>query len=517
MARSNSLDLDLSMRQVQKLSLSLDVLDPGDRDKLLLAEQFWREKEHYTSKVPLIILQDVLLSHFQNAGKATKALVPLEFCSKTMSEDFVFLTPEELAELDPNEKYGLKLGDYIFICNATPDEYIPLVVLNLAVLRYLNDDNFLTSMLQNAAIDIDESRHWTANIIDILVAKTYFQSSQDALDDYMIWRKKAELTEFFYSDLVNDILRRRAERRNYRRTTSPLLRGRYCRFSWMAAKDLDFYLGEEYADKVYRDFGVSRCDLLFKRMMKGKDFNPEKMMRLLNFLQQEMKQYKVNGRLVRYIDVTNELDSQAFLLSDYEAGEAGILTRDKDNCLRYYAKTFIKTTIEAMINKLSYFYRTALLNQREKGSDVSLEILSFLKDTKGVFEIDDQTLGIKRIKIDVITPENAEETFASIKRCQDRVSNRISELGNVLNSFAQIQSKLDQYAQSGISTMPASFEHDRNKVLEEIQRLEILKKQFFDLHLLLHELVAARRQAQALLEAAVFDEKDQRLLANPTN
>ncbi len=366
------MELTLAPRIEQRQELTLDLLTPNDREKLLLAQRLWEIKPHVSVSLPIAILEGVVTEGIQ--GK----LPPEPGLNRAgaLVEEFAFIAPKEMASLDEEEKIGLKLGDCVFVTRGTPEDYVPLVVLNLAMHRHLREENPISRLLEKSGIDFAHARHWTANIFDVLLAERFFEEQEGEFDRYLEWRKSVERTKCFQNELVDEILRGRVSRSDYRKKTHPLDRGRYARHSWKMSSCLDHAMGVSQADRCYRDFGVSRCDLLFNRMASQPKFDPDKMMQLLQCVRDQSFTIQERGRLSRRVVLDSDLEVQAYLLTEDVSHGASILEYRGRGL--YVLKLHAHKTVNALIDKLAYFFRHAIGSLQGERSEIRGQLLSML-------------------------------------------------------------------------------------------------------------------------------------------
>ncbi|MBU0573131.1 MAG: hypothetical protein KKH83_01490 [Candidatus Margulisbacteria bacterium] len=414
----------------------------------------------------------------------------------------MFVSKQEMASLDEGERIGLYLGDCVFIEGGTPADYVPLVVLNLALHRHLKEENPLSELFSRAGIDHDTSHHWTANLLDVFLAEEYFADIPERYAEYLSWRKSVERTDFFFNGTVDTILSGRNIRTRYRRITHPLDRGLYCNHSWRMSGSLDRVFGKYTADKTYRDFRVSRCDLLLRRLCKMDEFNVELTLRLLRHILEKSTTSVKNGRQTRSVVVPEEYISQADLLTKENMGEAWILAKT-GSIGSYILVRQAAMSIDALINKLAFFAREVLISSAEREGDISPEILLAIKNARMVLSMPE--ISIQNMEIDLSSVRRSEESLQRIKAMQEILGDRINTACGVLEKFRAVEEKLNKMGEAGFSIIPGGITQDIEKIKAEIERLVTMIAKYSEAMETLSELAATREEMRGLLGVVVLD------------
>lgn len=204
-----------------RMGLTLQVapiLDQRQEDIVTGAMRYWTEKPHQQVSIPMSVLALALEG---NTAAPPNKKTPMSKNRGTFDVDFVLLTPEEMASLDPREKAGLSFGDCIFISESVSRDFVPLVAANLKMLGMLNDNNRVSRLIRASGVNIATERHWTANVLDISLAEKLFSEDPALFDAYMTWREEIERTDFFHDSTIDEILAQRLARLKRKRKKLP--------------------------------------------------------------------------------------------------------------------------------------------------------------------------------------------------------------------------------------------------------------------------------------------------------
>lgn len=360
------------MRQVPVQKMELE---PPDREKIAKAMSLWESRPHHEMNFPLAVMIDAI-SKRKNQEIPKDALAP----DKMFNAEFVVVSREELNGLDEQENYGVLLGGMIFISDQVPEEYYPMVIANLGFLKHMDENVAMRRMAEKFDTDIDTTRHWSANMLDILLAEQYFADEPEKNKEYLSWRKKIERTDFFRNELVDGFLRKSKSYKQYKRTTHPMERAFYARRSWELGGLLNL-MGQRAIDENARMIGVSIPDVIIRRLcdVYAADFDPEYMSRLIDFvaenkekIRHEVRQrWKINLNGLK-VPEKKKLMSQAELLTADAIGDASILERCEGENSAYLLRPFSLKSFEVLKDRMIYFLRQGLLD-----SGLSRKLLAF--------------------------------------------------------------------------------------------------------------------------------------------
>jgi len=482
--------LELVMQQRQVMRPQLSLLSPVERAAIQLAQRLWESKPHFAVSLPIAVLQGVLLESLGGQPKPTSGLGS----SEVLEEEFIFVNAEEMAVLgDVPSEVGISLAGCIFVLHDVPDDFLPLIVFNLAINKHLSDDNPVSALFEKSGINHDFSKHWTANIIDILLAEKYFADHPEKFQQYLAWRKPLERTDFFHNELVDKLLGERISRSNYRRTTHPLKRGYYCRHSWNLSKSLDGMLGRSYTDKFFRDHLITKPDIILKRASGEDNFNPELMVRLLEHIEANAQKVKRGKQVV----VPAALEPQAYLLCKDIVGEAAILVDLGDGV--YGVKARAEKTITALKDKLAYFFQQSVkaLDQKQ-ASPIGEGVMRLVTLAKATLELEG-VAGRQEILIDLSTASSRQETGQSVGAVLEQIEAQLHQLYALAAQFYFIEEKLAGLGEQGIDVVPGILQEDSARVSAEIEKLQERKGACNTVQEALGQLAAARAQMHSLL------------------
>ncbi len=434
-----------------------------------------------------------------------------------LEEDFVLLTPEELKSLDPAEQVGIVMGPCLFIASDTPRECIPLVVTNLAMLRRMSEDSQMVSFFNKLGITVEVSQHWTANIIDLILAEAQFGKDHQKFLQYLQWRKKLERTDFFHNEAVSEVLQNKIRTLTYRRTTHPLHRGRYTRDSWQISGTLQS-LGRDSFIKMRGMVNVSRVDSIFRQISGRSDFHPEFMMCLMRLIcercQNEKNMEKVDvyqdsitgiaekrrvNRYVLRLDDWSLIQQADLLTKQVLLDQDFLLTQTKDNGAYIISNHALKTA-EAFIDRLAYFARAWFdrLNTTTDATGMGSTLLKLMKTScQVVIPI------AEKFTVNITV---SEET--AYRQEMDRISLKIKELERAIAQIDELYGNLrksqnELSAMVNIEYLPGSLESDMKVLGERRLELSALLDELCKAASVIEQLKNARDKSRHLLASIV--------------
>ena len=139
--------------------------------------------------------------------------------------EYIVLNSKELLKVKSffnNEKLAGYYEDITWISSKVPKKYIPFILMNFFVCKYVEFSKIKSKVINVLGIDceIDDGilKHWSANIFDIVVANNLLDSKE--FFDFLTWRKKYEKTDFFDLEIFDEFNQLRKESYNaYKRLT----------------------------------------------------------------------------------------------------------------------------------------------------------------------------------------------------------------------------------------------------------------------------------------------------------
>ena len=165
--------LELSQQLTQTTTLEQGLVDEGENCN----ENLGNKKNQIVFLSPKMILLVYLKVTKSRLKKIKSSLTDGENL-KELPGEFVFVSKEEMEELDPDEQIGYIIGNFIFISEDTPGDYLPFVLLNLRLLAYFSEVEAKKN-ISRFGIDIETQKHWTANTFDIIVASKAFREKPE--------------------------------------------------------------------------------------------------------------------------------------------------------------------------------------------------------------------------------------------------------------------------------------------------------------------------------------------------
>lgn len=376
----------MSLELIQRVGMGqTQELSAIEKDSIFAATDCWETHPHQTLSFPLsALLASFNVTPADIQRKLGKSLPEQTGGVNAQVElEFVVVSPEEMARLDQDEKYGVLSGGCIFISSAVPEEYLAMVVANLGFLGKISEQNNpLKNIIDASTIGVDERRHWTANILDITLAEKFFSEDPGAFQRYLAWRKKIERTDFFRNPEIDDIVKKKIERRVFNRTTHPTQRSLAAKRSWVLGGMLESF-GSQMVDQNARMLGISKADILVRRFAQAEEFDPNLMITLCRYLMNPSNGVKKTerARRVRVVDLNaidgnlNELSAQAHLLTQPIAGDLALLDSDPGrNPNLYRVRPQAIRSFEPLTDRIAYFTRAGLLK-----SGLTKATLEFLK------------------------------------------------------------------------------------------------------------------------------------------
>ncbi len=424
-------------------------LEDGEKERFKNALNFWHTKPHQHFSIEMNQLK-MLFGSNPNAANQHGALEKPHM----VKGDFVMLSEDEMSKVDIDEKVGIRFGDCIFIGSNTPQEYISMIVMNLLIVSGVESkDQEIMELLRSQGIDIDDvnlSRHWTANLFDIIIAEKYLSTEQ--FNRYLKWRKEIERTEFFVNPDMHDLMTRMLAYTRYKRTTHPEKRQKYGRLSW---RNSGIIMGfrNEIVDKFGRDFLMSRSDVIFRKLSEVDEFEPETMMRTLSFILNN-----ANGGKIDF-DGHGDLDRQAYLLSEDNIGKGyALLKTQGEGSSEYKLARSYGQTIEALRDRILFFYREAIKKLGEH-NDVSIALASALKNRSSLLMQGENLV----TPVDINSPTAQDD----IARQKEGIQEKLDQARQMLEEYEELEIKIQEKANSdNPAIIPASIASDKMSLMQ---------------------------------------------------
>lgn len=350
------LGIGLELWENDELQQRLE-LDNEARRQVETALHYWETKPHSEMKLSLAAMVAAL--GIPPKSKTGQALEASDFAA-----EFIVVSSRELKELDAEEKTGVLLGGCIIVSEDVPESYLPMVVANLAFMRKISDDNAFRQLVSEGKISVDESRHWTANVLDLVLAAEYFTDSPAEYAEFLRWRKQVERTDFFKNFAVEALLRQKLSYQIFKRTTHPAARSFYSKRSWVIGGLLHM-LGVN-ASKNAKDLGVTKADIIVRELAgyRHEEFDPEYMLRFIQSLPELVQARKVGALKQNYVDLRNDpkLREQASLLTAEAVGRDSAILEEVDPSGIFTLKCNYSQSLRALSDRIVYFTREGLLH-----------------------------------------------------------------------------------------------------------------------------------------------------------
>jgi hypothetical protein len=361
---SLGLNLGSSLQQTPELTES-------ERRQSELAMDYWEEKPHFEMKFPLSVMLRALGTSEASAGRPALAAAGQ---SDEFSAEFIKVSEKEFSALDPEEKCGISLGDCIIVSEGVPEAYVPMVVANLAFLMRIRDDNVLKKLIDDDKISVDVTRHWTANILDLILAKEHFTADPHEYAAFLRWRKQVERTDFFKNPEIDGILKQKLLHQHFKRTTHPLARSLQSKKSWAIGGVLHMLGGK--ASEEAKLLGVTKADMIIRICGGHEDFDPESMLLLIQSLPKLVQTRRILGRSQNYVDLRHsvELLEQAHLLTQEVVGRNSAIMQETETSGMFALSVGYMRSLRALSDRIIFFTREGLLH-----SGLTRKTLLFLR------------------------------------------------------------------------------------------------------------------------------------------
>jgi hypothetical protein len=488
-----SMRMDLSPRLEQRQLLSLELFDDDERGKIAWALELWETRPHTEMHFPVSVLSDAL-------GIKSSQLTPLlpptggsggsESNEREFSAEFVIVSAEEIRMLDPEEQCGVLLGNCIFVSDQVPEQYLPMVVANLGFLREIGGNDALKDVVKVAHLDMDVSRHWTANLLDILLANQNFADDPEERTNYLAWRKKLERTDFFNNSIIDEFLRQKNKYREFKRTVHPLQRSKMARLSWIFSGVLSSF-GLNMVDRDARMMRVSKPDLIVRRLCDRytDQFDANTMCEVIDFIMTNSQVGRKNAKTVRYVDFRGTaLAGQAYLLTEDVVGQMASVLEPTTSQNIYIVKPQAARTLEALKDRIAYFTRQGLLN-----SGINRNMLAFVKSVSRTL---DQG-GAERLRLELGSGEEAQQIAERVTE----IEAKIAQIDHACEGFIKLRADFNTMV--SVEYLPGELEANYRKLLLLRDQLQVEMTELTGAQSSLRGVEKVLQEQRALIEALV--------------
>ncbi len=496
------LQMGLGNEQAQIQTL-LPQLDDVEKGQIMKAIEFWESKPH--DKLTISINQLRMLF-----GERPKAQIEGLERADIMEEEFVMLDPEEMDEIDTDEKVGSQTSDIIFVAKNTPEEYVGMVVLNLVIHKRIKiKDEEIMELLQNQGIqvdDIDVSRHWSANLFDIMIAEKQFTPKK--FRQYLEWRKKVEQTNFFRNPDMHEFMQKMLNYKKYKKTTNPGKRQKYGRRSWNVSGGMMSW-GNNFVDQCGKDMMMSRVDVIFRKLSQLEEYDPETMMRTLNFILKNVEGVREKGeRKVNKIDFSehSKLSNQAYLMTEDVIGTTFALLEQIGDSDEYKLASQYRASIEAIKDRIAYFYRESI-KRFDENNHVTQKLVSAIKNRSELMIQDKEG---EVIPIDI----NSQAANSDALNQEVSIQKKLEAISQMMKDYEAIEQRIKEKAQMDSQLIiPGSIDKDKAELTEAQRKLESRLEGLDGAKDIIDDLERLRMQRKALLSEVEMGEPV-KLIAN---
>ena len=387
--------------------------------------------------------------------------------------DYIVLQPEELAEITlffQNEKIAGYYEDMTWISSDVPTKYIPFILINFFVCRYIDFSKFKSKCINILGIDFEVTdnmlKHWTANIFDIVIAQKTLGRKE--FYEFLCWRKKHERTDFFNLEIFDDFNQLRKESYNaYKRLTDPRLR------SWRTKRSFEFAGQFAHNPKLLDALSphTTRVDRVFWKLLeqsKSDRFDVFEMTRLLKLLINTPRTYDKKEPDITITDP--KLDIQAYLLTADELHNDELLIQNTHYFNNQYSLSLkAKATCEALLDRLFYFTIKSINSMiNEKSTQLSLgdsgnpnyqydlknlDSIESVKNTLRSDILDGKNLLAehKKLKEKLETDDKWTKYLESVEPLKQKIASlekeltKVESLGELVETISSLNERMRQY------------------------------------------------------------------------
>lgn len=460
----------MQMRPQIELSQRVELNDP-DRERLEAAFELWEAGTKIDFSVPVDTLKTVF-----GGGDSAKTGTPKDpnesLFDSEWREQFVMISPADMARISDGEKFAVLLGHCIFVSTETPADYIPLGVLNLAAARRARDNSNFAQLLRARGLSADYARHYTATLTDVLAAQYLFRDKPAELAEFLRWRKSVERTDFFNDETVGKILSERLQTRARARQLHPTQRGRYAKRSFILAVAVDVTMTRGEIDQVVKDFGIAKADIIMGRLKDEPTFDVVRMVDTIDAIVKKIREMSITKRNVpknkKTINLTSWQSVQAYLLTSDICGVSNILQSTADSNA-FLAKPNAILSLGSLKDRLLYLSRKALARVVPERNDMAV-LRSLVIGTQQLAPL---------VALEKTVPADdaaGNAALASVGTKRDDLNRHLSEAEALLAQYAQVERA---FADLGAKeAVPGVLAQGRQKIQAH---LEEIKAQIADL------------------------------------
>lgn len=449
--------LELSQRVGVNMDQRLQ-LDEADRRVLEAAAVFWETKPHAAFSVPVATVMAIFAGGAEMSKRPNAVSEEPVIKGSDWQENFVFLTKAEMRQVGQGEKYGLLLGECIFISETVPEEYVPLVVLNLAAYRRAKDDSALARFMARFGVDTNRSQHFTGVLTDILAAQYHFQASPEKLQHYLRWRKEIERTDFFVNPAIEKLLARRVASSRRGRTLHPTQRSRYSRRSFQLVAAAESCLTRAQVDTVITAVGVTKADIIIGRITGEASFDPNAMVETIDAIVTQLAEQNKLPPVQRNKPVTLSISQsvQAYLLTEDVVGVGAVL-QNTNNPNAFQVTRAYMGSFAAIKDRVLYLSKQALKK--------TVPDRGVLRSLQNLILTDSAYLPVLS-PINTEVPQDEESGNRGLAHSQE-------EQATLLRKIAEIEALLSQHdevvrtfaAMNASNAIPMVLVHEREKLV----------------------------------------------------
>lgn len=428
------------------------MMSPEDRAQLIRLIELWDAKPKNEFSFDPKDIRSIFLSgqqppsriagHLPAPDSAPQPAVDEALVQRLLELQYVYLTPDEMKQVHPEEKVGGSHGDIVYLSTDVPEEYQPFVLFNLLVFRRLHSEHSKQMMalcgLDDRQGDRAVERHWTANMLDLAVAEATFGSNSEEFADFLRWRKEVEQTNFFQIPEFDAFVKKRMGDQNRRRLVHPEKRGRWNKQSWAVAS----LARDERFRGVVKMMGASRVDILAQGLLPDERFRANDMLRLIETIK------KSDDHM---IDVSSDegLDRQAHLLTAQEADSGAVLERTGRGNAVYKVLRNASQTLDALYDRIAYFSKVRL-----ESEGITTEMIAAMQRPAPI-------LVVQNVQVNLNT-----NNPAILEQGIENMDEKIREINEMIQRIEAIEERMARLATSGNATIiPATITQEKEELL----------------------------------------------------
>lgn len=498
--------MQIGMRMEQKQKLSLDYgLDDAEKARIELALELYETRPVSQFDVPSETLR-AIFNASNSPGLPTRPKLPASASDPTehdpledpWHEEFMVISPAEMAKFDEDERYAILIGNCAFISSEVPADFIPMIVMNIAALRRSREDTPLAQRLIDRGVPRTHTRHYTATLTDVFTAQYVFRNDTKRLAEFLAWRRSVERSGFFDDSTIGEILKEKFKARQRNRTLHPTERGRHAKRSFLLAAAMEVTMTREQIDQVATSFAVTKADLIVGRIRSERSFNLDEMLLTIDECLRQVSELKKGPNIPkakRVIRLNGWQSVQAYLLTADVSGNSHLLESSTDaNTYRYSMN--VRASLQALRDRLVYLGQKAL--ERRVPDKADLRILQSLI-LNGGLRIDTSLAPVQKI-----VPSDAHsgnEVLAGIEPQRAELARKKAEAEVILAQYEEIARS---FAEIGAQeAVPGVLAQDAQVVREHIIAIDKQTAELAQYEEVLARLAEVRLKHQRLFSEIV--------------